>query len=793
MDFDKAVELLLHRAVSELHRDTADRGLDRLHDVVAGELAGTRELETLRAEVERFGDASAATRERIAAALRSTAAHDHDFEARLGAAIRDLGPSTWAPVTFTGGITSEGNTLAVGQINGSVHIGQPPHPPPAGPVARAAPGLPAIRSDIGVPAQVVGRKKELAALRSAFTRAENTGLPVVRTLTGLGGVGKTSLARAYAQRHHADYDVVHWIAAGDPSAVESQFRALLDDLAPGLADTAEDVVMAAHTQLGRCRGWLLVLDQLPDMGSLSDLVPPRGNGHVLVTTRHVDAGDRGGPVRVGPLRPKAAARLLVQLSGEDDRRAASALAGLLGHLPLALAQAGAFCGTTGMPLAEYATAYRDHPARLHRTGGLPDYGENVATTWELSFTRLSARAKALLTLLSFVAGDAIPIGVLLAPANPDEIAAPPELRDLMTDPVTRYDTAKELISYSLVTRCATPAMVNVHLLVQAVVRDRLENRVQPWLTTVKALLDAAWPTTPVTAVSTARWRLLRPHAQALLDHLRPDDPDALDLRHAMATWTGLTGDPAAARDQFTRLVDLHERVLGAAHPRTLAARGTLAHWTGVAGDPATARAQYADLLAARGLVLGDDHPDTLATLGKAAHWSFRAADVPEGLRLLTGLLRARERVLGPECPTTLASRQDVAGWTGRAGDAAGARDQLADLLAVRDRVLGPDHPDTLVTRHDWAYWTAEAGDPVEAHAQFAELLAVRERVLGRDHPDTLVTRHDKAYLAGRTGDVAGARDQFANLLTVRTRVLGPDHPDTLATRRHLDYWAERAR
>jgi len=77
--------------------------------------------------------------------------------------------------------------------------------------------------------------------------------------------------------------------------------------------------------------------------------------------------------------------------------------------------------------------------------------------------------------------------------------------------------------------------------------------------------------------------------------LGAEHPDTLDTRHILAYWTGMAGDPAAARDQLTALLPIRERVLGAEHPDTLDTRHILAYWTGMAGDPAAARDQLTPL------------------------------------------------------------------------------------------------------------------------------------------------------------------------------------------------------
>lgn len=195
-------------------------------------------------------------------------------------------------------------------------------------------------------AEFVGREAELDAMHTAFT--STGGVPVTVVLTGMGGIGKTSLARAYGRHHRADYGVVWWIRAADPATVDGEFRTLLEILAPHDAGQIRDAVTAVHALLAdQPRPWLLVLDNLPDAAAARGLVPAAGDGHVLITsqaTAHWPSSQ--AVVGVEPLPQKASIALLTSLSLDSDRDAARVLAQELGGLPLALAQAGALSGPT---------------------------------------------------------------------------------------------------------------------------------------------------------------------------------------------------------------------------------------------------------------------------------------------------------------------------------------------------------------------------------------------------------------------------------------------------------------
>jgi len=207
------------------------------------------------------------------------------------------------------------------------------------------------------------------------------GAPITMVLTGMGGVGKTSLARAYARHHRADYGLVWWIRAEDSATIDGDFRTLLEILAPHDASQIRDAGAAVHALLAdQPRPWLLILDNVPDAAAARGLEPAAGAGHVLITsqaTMHWPSGQT--MIAVEPLTQEASIDLLTSLSLDGDRGTARELAQELGGMPLALAQAGAFARASAVTLATYLRLYRSRGTELHQEGRLPDYPHTVAT------------------------------------------------------------------------------------------------------------------------------------------------------------------------------------------------------------------------------------------------------------------------------------------------------------------------------------------------------------------------------------------------------------------------------
>src|SRR5262249_52891879 len=159
----------------------------------------------------------------------------------------------------------------------------------------------------------------------------------------------------------------------------------------------------------------------------------------------------------------------------------------------------------------------------------------------------------------------------------------------------------------------------------------------------------------------------------------------LAVRWSLAWWTGMAGDAAEARDQYTALLPVFERVCGPEHLDTLAIRGGVARRTGAAGEAAGARDQYVTLLPVRERGAGTGHPATLAVRRNLAPWTGKAGNAA--------------LISGPEHPRTLAGvwRHPTAG-SEQVRSATLARDQYAALLPVYERVCGPEHLDTLAVR-----------------------------------------------------------------------------------------------
>jgi hypothetical protein len=235
---------------------------------------------------------------------------------------------------------------------------------PAPPVA--FPGGPRALSNIPihVPRYFLGRDDDLAAIEKAL--ASNNGRAAITALHGLRGVGKTTLAAAFAERHRDRYRATWWIRAETESTMRADlvgFGVRMDWIA---ADAQEEP--ALKIVMDRMRddgdGILLIYDNANSAKEFEKSAPRFGAAHIIVTSDAPDWRDLATPVEIEVWPSEIGADFLIERTGRgDERPAAVTLSDALGGLPLAHEQAAAYCERLGIPLSVYASKLAAEPER----------------------------------------------------------------------------------------------------------------------------------------------------------------------------------------------------------------------------------------------------------------------------------------------------------------------------------------------------------------------------------------------------------------------------------------------
>lgn len=279
----------------------------------------------------------------------------------------------------------------------------------------------------------------------------------VVAVRGLGGMGKSQVALEYAHRMRGSgrYRVAGWVRADSVVTAAEDLAAMAPLLGLAADGPAGEVAASVVLALKSRRDWLVVFDNAQVPGDLAGMLPA-GGGHVLITSRNRAWSGIASQLDLEEFTRAESVEFMCNRSGRPEPGAAGELAGELGDLPLALAQAAAYIDARAVTISGYLALYRDPVlARRLRDEGLDsgEYPASVARTWLLTFGQLSGDRPAavdLLRLYAFLDPDDIDLNVLAAAAA----EAGTVLAAVLGDPLERAETAGALARTSLVTATA---------------------------------------------------------------------------------------------------------------------------------------------------------------------------------------------------------------------------------------------------------------------------------------------------------------------------------------------------
>ncbi|MBM0207158.1 hypothetical protein JNW90_32290 [Micromonospora sp. STR1s_5] len=313
---------------------------------------------------------------------------------------------------------------------------------------------------------------------------------LTQILSGLGGVGKTQLAAAYATRLWQDQevDLLVWINADSRTSVISRYAEAAVEVTGWETANPDQAAARFLSWLANTkRRWLIVLDDLTDPADLRGLWPPvNSTGRTIVTTRRRDAalvGTSRRLVQVDLFTPNEARHYLAdKLAGQRGQLdGADALAQDLGYLPLALAQAAAYIADQGLTCHEYRQRLASRRLADLSPMALPDdHRAAVVAAWELSIAVADEQPP------RGIARPVLEIAALLDPNGiPADVFATRTVTAYCTERLRRevnredtHDALRALHRLNLVTTDART--VRMHALVQRVVREATEqDRIRP--------------------------------------------------------------------------------------------------------------------------------------------------------------------------------------------------------------------------------------------------------------------------------------------------------------------------
>ena len=576
-----------------------------------------------------------------------------------------------------------------------------------------------------------GRVKVLTKIHQIFKPNSSSSPIHILIITGMGGIGKSEIAKAYAIRHRKDYDFIWWIDAETKEGVRAAYINFAQEygLAKGTED-ANDIIKEVKKWMRNHDRWLFIFDNAENETLIKEYSPDSNTGNILVTSRYT-LWKEYEHFEIEILEEKEACDFLTKYTKQSNDAGVKELVGELGRLPLALKHAGAYMKTSKTSYTKYLELFRKNKTKYKDPAM-----QIVASTLYTSFERIQRKAsRQLLYLCAFMA----PKDINRQWFEDTSKKLPKSLRKVVKDGLMYNDIITELTTYSLVTTDYGEKL-SIHRLVQKVIRDSLKKKQAKWRTYCINALNELRYFDFSTVESRELFRILAPHIFAVTNEI--SDEDATEETANLYHFLGYGYDELA--DYSQSLV-----------------------W-------------YEKALAIRKKVLGKEHPSTATTYNNMAGVYRNQGQYNKALEYYGKDLAISEKVLGKEHPNTATTYNNMAEVYRAQGQYNKALEYHKKSLDIKEKVLGKEHPSTANTYNNMAAVYDDQGDYDKALEYYEKALDIKEKVLGKEHPSTATTYNGMAVVYKNQGLYDLALEWYLKALPVLIRVLGFEHPNTNA-------------
>ena len=492
--------------------------------------------------------------------------------------------------------------------------------------------------------------------------------------------------------------------------------------------------------------WLIVFDNADDLppDAVAKFIPPGNRGNILITSRNRSMGRLiafENVIEINEMEEADAVTLLLKAScldaSAEHLQAAKNIVALLGCMPLAVDQAGAYIEAGMCDINEYQRQFSSHRRTLMSDDtfrGASDYDRTVYGTWDLSYKEIKKRAdgqshggnaqaaKAAILILgicAFYHHSDISDDIFKSAAEESvKYVIDKKIAKKLPHAVNSLDRTLlaldneghwddfiyrqgvgVLLSFSLIKRDQLLKILSIHPLIHCWSREQMSKAEQQRIYEIGSIILSCAISQGLTSYDYGLRQLIFSHIKANelhgsemgLTKQQYYDDKCNSFIFVMGEFEDWNNAEKLAMD----VLDMRKKLLGAKHPKTLISMGNLAgiyHGQGKLNKAEQLEIQVLDMSKT---LLGAEHPDTLSSMGNLASIHHDQGKFDEAEQLTVQVLDIREKLLGAEHPDTLLSMGNLARTYCDQGKFDKAEQLEVQVLDMREKLLGAEHPDTL--------------------------------------------------------------------------------------------------
>ena len=570
--------------------------------------------------------------------------------------------------------------------------------------------------------------------------------------------------------------------------------------------------------------WLIVFDNADNLSPdvVANFIPPGKRGNILITSRNrsmrrLVASEN--VIEINEMEEADAITLLLQascLDASEHQQAAKTIVTLLGCMPLAVDQAGAYIESGKCDINKYPMLFSSHRQTLMQDAtfrGASEYDRTVYGTWDLSFKEIKKRASGensqaakaailILGICAFFHHSNISEDIFQSAAEESgKYVVDTEMAIKLPHAVKLLDCAllalhndgqwddllygqgiSVLLSFSLIKRDQLLKRLSFHSLVHCWSRDQMSKTEQQRKYEVGSIILSCAISRRLSSYDYGLRQLIFSHIKA--NELYGDEMDITkpyydDMYNNFRFVMEEIGDWNNAEQLAIQVLQKRKQLLGAEHPYTLISMEDLAktyHHQGKLNEAEELEVQVLDM---RRRLLGAKHSDTLISMGNLASTYCYQGKLYKAEKLEVQVLDLSKELLGTEHPHTLIRMGNLARTYYHQRKLNRAEQLEFQVLDMSKKLLGAEHPHTLIRMGNLARTYHYQGKLNEAEQLEVQVLDISKKLLGAEHPHTLIRMENLARIYYYQKKLKEAEQLEVQVLDMSKKLLGGEHPHTI--------------
>lgn len=238
---------------------------------------------------------------------------------------------------------------------------------------------------------------------------------------------------------------------------------------------------------------------------------------------------------------------------------------------------------------------------------------------------------------------------------------------------------------------------------------------------------------------------------------------------------------------FLRALEIDRKLFGDEHPNVAPCLNNLGGLYQSAGNVKKAEQYYLEALEIRRKFFGNEHSDVAQSMNNLGSLYKFVGNIEKAEQYYLQALEIRRRLFGNEHPTVAQSLNNLGCLYQSVGFLEKAEQYLLQALEIDRKLFGQNHPSVARYLNNLGALYKSVGNLEKAERFILQSLEIRRTLFGEENPDVAYCLNNLGGLYESAGNLEKAKQHYLQTLKIRRKLFGNDNPDVAISLNNLGY------